>query len=175
MFSKNTRRLAPLAAIAALFLAAAPASADVSRPPWLQQFSFEIPAAESCEEFDLGISGTNGKVTQITFNNGKLFRVGKGVLLTYTNLDTGKTYTVNTAGTAGRYTQNPDGTWTFEATGHTGFVYFSTDVVGPGQLGPQATQYTGRLLLTIDSPETLNVLSVDATSGKTVDICAALS
>jgi hypothetical protein len=49
-------------------------------------------------------------------------------------------------------------------------------VVGPGgELGPQVTQYTGRLVVTIDSPKTQNVLSVNATSGQTVDICAALS
>lgn len=176
MFRKTPHRLALLAAIAALFLAAAPASADVKRPPELQEFNFVVAAKDSCTTFDLGISGTNGKVTQITFKNGKLFNVGKGVLLTYTNLSTGKTYTVNTAGYVSRYTQKRDGTWTLEATGHNGFVYFGTDVADVnGNKGPAATQYTGRVVLTIDSPSTLNVLSVDATSGKTVDICAALS
>lgn len=152
MFNKTPRRLAPLAAIAALFLAAAPASADVSHLPALQEFKeVVIPAEDSCGGFALGLSGTNGKVTQITFNNGELFKVGKGVILTYRNVTSGKTYTVNTAGTVARYTENPDGTWTLQTTGHTGFIYFSTDVVGQDELGPQVTQYTGRLVLTIDS------------------------
>lgn len=169
MFEKTTHRLAPLAAIAALLIAAAPASADVSRPPSLQNFEFPIPAGQGCS-FAIDITGTNGQITQVTLKNGSIFNVGKGVILTYTNVTNGKTYTVNTAGSVNRFIQNPDGTVTLESTGHNGFIFFATDVTGP-----RVTQYTGRIVITVDSLLTQNVLSVDATSGQAVDVCAAIS
>ncbi len=168
MFGKPSRWFAPLAATAAILLAASPAGAAVTRPP--NPPDSVIPAGQGCA-FDLGISGTGGKVTRITFKNGNFFNVGKGVVLTWTNMSNGKTYTVNTAGSVAKFTQNPDGkTWTFSASGHNGFVYFPLD----RPEGAGAYQYTGRLVLTIDSPETVNVLSVDASAGKAVDICARL-
>jgi hypothetical protein len=169
MSGKTTHRFAPLAAIAALLIAAAPASADVSRPPSLQNFDFQFPAGQGCS-FAIDIHGTNGQITEVTLKNGSIFNVGKGVLLTYTNLSNGKAYTVNTSGSVNRFVQNPDGTVTLEATGHNGFVFFPTD-----STGPRVTQYTGRLVVTLDSIVTQNVLSVNATSGQTVDVCAAIS
>ena len=88
-------------------------------------------------------------------------------------MSTGKTYKVNTAGSLSKFTQNPDGkTWTLTATGHNGFVFFPADrpVEGAG-----AYEYNGRLVLTVDSPNDVNVLSVDATAAKAVDVCARLS
>ncbi|MET4093943.1 hypothetical protein [Arthrobacter sp. UYCu712] len=154
-----------------MLFAAPPAGAAVTRPPELSNpEAVVIPADLACG-YDLRLSGANGKITQIKFKNGNFFNVGKGVILTYTNLSNGKTYTVNTAGSVSKYTQNPDGkTWTFSATGHNGFVYFPLD----SPEGGGAYQYTGRLVLTIDSPKTLNVLSVDASAGKVVDVCARL-
>jgi len=167
MLGKPSRWFAPLAATAALLLAASPAGATVTRPP--NPPDFVVPADLACG-FDLGVSGTGGKITRIDFKNGNFFQVGKGVILTYTNLSNGKTYRVNTAGTVARFTQNPDGkTWTFSAAGHFGFIFFPTDAPGAG-----AFQYTGQLKLTIDSPSTVNVLSVDSSGGKAVDICARL-
>ncbi|MCX2748840.1 hypothetical protein OOZ51_13605 [Arthrobacter sp. MI7-26] len=169
MLGKTPRRLAPWAAIAALLLAAAPASADVSRPPSLQNFDFKIPAGQGCS-FAIDIKGTNGQITEVTLKNGSIFNVGKGVLLTYTNLSNGKTYTVNTSGSVNRFIQNANGTVTLEATGHNGFIFFPTDATGP-----RVTQYTGRIVVTLDSLVTQNALSVNATSGQAVDVCAAIS
>jgi hypothetical protein len=172
MFGKSSRSLAPLAAIAAVLFVAPPAGAAVSRPPELSNpQTVVVPAGQACN-FDLQLSGRNGKITQITFKNGNFFNVGKGVILTYTNLSNNKTYTVNTAGSVSRYTQNPDGKWTLSATGHNGIVYFPLD---RPPVGAGAIQYTGRVVLTIDSPKTLNVLSVDASAGKAVDVCALLT
>lgn len=156
-------------AIAGLLLAAAPVLADVSRPPTLQTFEAHFPAGQACS-FALDIKGTNGQITEVTLKNGSIFNVGKGVLLTYTNLSNGKTYIVNTAGSVDRFVQKPDGTVTLEAAGHNGFIFFRTD-----STGPRVTQYTGRLVVTLDSIVTQNVLSVDATSGQAVDVCAAIS
>ncbi|GAA5195383.1 hypothetical protein GCM10023346_25180 [Arthrobacter gyeryongensis] len=168
MFGKTVRRLSPLGAIAALLLVAEPASAAASKPPEIQAFSVSVPAGNGCA-FQLDITGTNGQLTQISFNNGSFFNVGKGVLLTYTNHTTGKSYTVNTAGSVDRFVHNADGTYTAYLSGHNGYVYFSTDATGP-----RAIQYTGRLVVTTDSTLS-NTLSVDFTSGQSVDICAALS
>lgn len=167
MSGKPSRWFMPLAATAAILLAAPSAGAAVSRPPELQAFTF--PGVEGACDFPVTITGTGGKIHLAELKNGSIITAGKGVVLTYTNDLTGKSYTVKTAGSVARYVQNPDGvTATF--TGHAGFVYFSSDEGGPG-----ITQYTGRLVLTLDSLKTFNVESVDATSGQAVDVCAAIS
>ncbi|WP_426979152.1 hypothetical protein ACQCSU_07670 [Pseudarthrobacter sp. O4] len=166
MFGNQSRWFTPLVATAALLLAAAPAGAAVSRPPELQNFTFTT--TEGCG-FPVTVTGTGGKITKVELRNGSIFTVGKGVLLTYTNVGTKKSYTVNTAGSVARYVPNPDGTVTATFTGHNGAVFFASDVGGPA-----ITQYTGRLVLTLDSLATFNVLAVKSTGPK-VDVCAAIS
>lgn len=169
MLGKKSRWLAPLAATAAVLLTASSASAViVTRPETPPPIT--IPAEFSCLTFDLQLSAEGGKITQLEFDNGNLFRVGKGVILTWTNTTSGASYTVNTAGSTGKYTKNANGTYTFRASGHNGFVYFPAD----RPEGAGAYQYTGLLLLTVDSPQTNNVISVDAIAGQSVDICALL-
>jgi len=163
MLGKKTRWIAPLAATAAVLLAASPASAYHTDP------DIVIPAADSCGDFDLGLAATDGNIRVIELSNGNVYQVGTGRILTWSNEENGKTYTVKTSGSVARYVLNPDGTYTLNLTGHNGFVYFSTDAGGPG-----AYQYTGRVVLQVDSPLTNNVSSVDATAGKAVDICARL-
>lgn len=171
MLGKKSRWIAPLAATAAVLLAASSASAaTVTRPP--NPPDAFVPAGLGCD-FNLGLSGTGGKITQITFSNGNYFKVGKGVLLTWTNLDNEKSYTVNTAGSVTKFIKNPDGNWSFTSTGHSGFVYFPADRPGD-QGGAGAYQYIGRLALTIDSPDTVNVLAITATPVNSVDICELL-
>jgi hypothetical protein len=169
MLGKQSRWFAPLAATAALLLVASPASA-VTEP------AVTIPAVDSCGDFDLGLTATGGTIREIQFSNGNLYRVGTGVVLTWSNQglngsgSNGKTYTVKTSGSVARYVKNPGGeTYTLTLTGHNGFIFFSTDTGGPG-----AFQYTGRVVLTVDNPGGNNVISVDASAGKAVDICALL-
>ena len=177
MFGKSIRWLTPVAAAATLILTAPAANAVVSRPPQLQNFSFSLDAeaGEGCS-FDVTVTGTGGKITQIVLPDGRIFTAGKGVLLTYTNVDPadpgfGKTYTVKTAGSVAKYEElSPGGKVTATFTGHNGFVYFGNDVDGAG-----ITQYTGKLVLTLKSFATFKVESIDATAGQTVDVCAALS
>lgn len=168
MFTKTTRRLSPLAAIAALLLVAQPASAAASKPPTLQEFSASFPAGAACS-FPLDITGTNGKITQISFKNGDIFNVGKGVVLTYSNPTNSKTYVVNTAGSVDRFVQNADGTQTVYLSGHNGYVYFNTDATGP-----RVIEYTGRLVVTTDASGQ-NTLSVVSEAGQSVNVCDALS
>ncbi len=162
MLGKKTRWIAPLAATAAVLLAASPAgAADLNK--------IVIPASESCGDFDLGLTSNDGNIRVIELSNGNVYQVGTGRILTWSNEETGETYTVKTSGSVARYVLNPDGTYTLNLTGHNGFVYFSTDAGGPG-----AYQYTGRVALQVDSPLTNNVSAVKATAGKAVDICARL-
>lgn len=166
MLKRRSRWYAPLAATAALLLMASPA---VAAPDNL------IPAADSCGDFDLGLSASGGTIREIKFGNGNLYKVGTGVILTWSNegleggASNGKTYTVNTSGSVSRYVKNPNGTYALTLTGRNGFVFFSTDDTGPG-----AFVYTGRVVLTVDSPVTNNVIKVDASAGKVVDVCALL-
>ena len=179
MFRRSTRWLAPLAATAAVLLTAPAANAVVSRPPQLQNFYFELDAEavpqQGCD-FDVSVTGTGGKITQIILPDGRIFTAGKGVLLTYTNIDPtdpgyGNTYTVKTAGSVAKYQElSPGGEVTATFTGHNGFVYFGNDDEGAG-----ITQYTGKLVLTLESFATFRVDSIDATAGQAVDVCAALS
>ena len=77
---------------------------------------------------------TGGEIKEIHFSNGNLYRVGTGVVLTWSNQglngsgSNGKTYTVKTSGSVARYVKNPGGlSYTLTLTGHNGFVFFSTD------------------------------------------------
>ena len=160
MLGKKTRWYVPLAAAGTLLLAASPA---VAAPDVV------IPASESCSTFDLGLTATGGTIREIEFGNGNLYKIGSGVVLTWSNESNGKTYAVNTSGSVSRYVKNPDGTYSLTLTGHNGFVFFSSDAGGPG-----AYVYTGRVVLTVDNPTANNVLSVDAKAGKAVNVCEVL-
>ena len=166
MLKTHSHWYAPLAATAVVLLMASPA---VAAPDNL------LPAADSCGDFDLGLSASGGTIREVEFGNGNLYKIGTGVILTWSNegspgkASNGKTYTVNTSGSVSRYVKNPDGTYSLTLTGHNGFVFFASDAGGPG-----AYVYTGRVVLTVDSPTANNVLSVDASAGKVVDVCKLL-
>jgi hypothetical protein len=169
MFGKSLRWSVPISIGAAIVLAAPVAGAVVSRPPYLQDFEFDVDAdaknAQGCE-FDVTVTGTGGKITQISLKDGRIFTAGKGVLLTYTNAEDpdAEPYTVDTSGSVAKYVTNPDGNITATYTGHNGFVYFADDYPGQGII-----QYTGRLVLTLTTD--FEVLSVDDTAAQAVDVC----
>lgn len=171
MFGKSIRWFAPIAAVAAIILTAPAVGAAVSRPPEIQNFSFELDAnkGEGCS-FDVTVTGTGGKITQVVLKDGRVFFAGKGVLLTWTNNTNDKSYTVKTAGSVAKYVENPDGSVTATYTGHNGFAYYVGDAGGPG-----ITQYTGRLALTLESFASFIVESIDATSGQSVNVCDEIS
>lgn len=173
MKSRITRALAPAAlAAAALVAPAQPALAD--------DVSFILPAGTGCE-FNLGVSWTGGNLHTKEFldkdgNTVRILTAGKGVLLTYTNYGmkpkkpvAGESITFRTDGTVTEIVVNPDGTQTYTSTGHNGLVLYPSDVPA----GPSATQYTGRIVFTVD-PAT-GVFTLVSTSGPEIDVCAELA
>lgn len=149
----------------ALFATAQPAEADdpIVLDPGL-----------GCPGFSLQLQGTGGNLQTKDFydKNGNKVRTitaGKGVLLTYTNLDNKESITFDTSGSVTKTTYNPNGTYTVRASGHNGLVLFPTDVPA----GPTTTQYIGTIVYTVDP--TTGVFTLVSTSGQAVDVCAALA
>jgi WD40 repeat protein len=157
--------LAPAAVLAAMTLTAAqPASAD----------EFNFPAGQACQDFGLRLERTGGNLQTVTFTdkngNDVTLVAGKGFLLTYTNLNSGKSVTIRTDGSVSSTRISPDKkTFIVTATGHNGLILFPEDVPA----GPTTTQYIGRIVYTIDA-ET-GVFTLLRTSGSARDICAELA
>jgi hypothetical protein len=122
--------------------------------------------------FPLRIGATDAMVRVVTFEdeNGEPVRtinVRTGVVLTYTNLTTGEIISFKTSGSV-ESTVTGDEVNTVTATGHNGLILFPTD----SPAGPTATQYTGKIVYTVDKTGNFTLVSA---SGKSTDICAALS
>ena len=102
--------------------------------------------------------------------NGNLIRTlsaGKGWDMLFINMLTGTTFPIKGNGSVSHILYNPDGTYTYIATGHNVIIFFPTDVGGPF-----TKQYIGRMVFTVDA---FGVSTVKELNGKQVDICAALS
>lgn len=177
MNARTRRRLGPGALLAALMLTAIqPANAASENSGVIHDKDytngFTSVAGESCA-FPLKAVGTNGIIhtKEWVDSDGNLSRVffaGKGVNLTYTNLDTGKSVTIKTAGSVINTTVNADGTATLELMGHNGLSLFPSDVPA----GPSTKLHIGRVVFTVDVTGVFTVLSV---SGSERDICAELA
>jgi WD40 repeat protein len=166
MNTKTTRRFATAALVAAFTLPAT--------PPAFAADPIVLPAGVACSDFILSLVGVGGEplVREFKDKNGNVVRtisVGKGVVLTYTNIDTGKSVSIKTSGSVTSTVNNPDGTQTVTATGHNGLILFPTDIPA----GPTTTQYVGRIVYNVD-PVT-GVFTLVSTSGQRRDICAELS
>jgi len=94
---------------------------------------------------------------------------GKGFNLTFTNLSTGKSLTLDSNGSVQIKKDNGDGTQTVTNLGHNVIILFPTDVPA----GPSTTLYVGSVVYTVDRAS--GVFTVKTHSGTTTDICAALS
>jgi hypothetical protein len=135
-------------------------------------FSDEIAAGLACN-FDLLIEGFGGNrhLKAFTDANGNVVRTltaGTGSALRFTNLTTGETFSTKSNGAVVHTRFNSDGSVTVTDTGHNVLILFPTDVPA----GPSTTLIVGRVVFTIDNNGVFTVLDV---SGRTVDICAALS
>jgi hypothetical protein len=135
--------------------------------------AIDLPAGLACADFGLRIEIT-GSGTQVykefLDKNGNLIRTlsaGKGWDMLFINASTGTTFPIKGNGSVSHILYNPDGTYTYVATGHNVIIFFPTDVDGPF-----TKQYIGRMVFTVDA---LGVSTVKELSGKQVDICAALS
>jgi hypothetical protein len=167
------RTLVPAALAAAALVGPAQPAMALDNPTFL-------PAGLGCPGFNLQFSwtGTITHTKEFFDKNGKMVRLlqaGKGVLLTYTNYGSdpdnpvaGKSITIRTDGSVTEYVYNTDGTQTVTATGHNGLILFPNDVPA----GPTTTHYTGRVVYTIGTD---GVFTLVSTTGKQIDVCAALS
>jgi hypothetical protein len=166
------RTLAPAALAAAALVA--PAAPAVAEGPLI------LPVDTGCPGFNLGFSQSGGILHTKEFVDaeGNVVRVitaGKGTINTYTNYGTnpddpvaGKSVSIRTDGSVAQTVTNPDGTLTVTATGHNGLILFPSDVPA----GPATTQYIGKIVYNID-PAT-GVFTLVSTSGRAIDVCAAL-
>jgi hypothetical protein len=141
---------------------------DTSPP----SFTIELEAGVACN-FDLLIEGSGGKrhLKEFRDANGNLVRsleAGTGSALSFTNVATGETFSTKSNGSVAHIKYNSDGSFTETDTGHTVLILFPTDVPA----GPSTTLIVGRVVFTVDTNEVFTVLDV---SGRTIDICAALS
>ena len=174
MASKTARLLAPAIMFAAF-------TAGAAQPAYAQEDPFILPTGLACPNFNLGLGSTGGNLhtREFTDRSGNVVRTitaGKGVVLTYTNYGpdpeapvAGKSVTINTAGSVNNTVVNPDGTHTVTATGHNGLIMFPSDVPA----GPTTTQYTGRIVYTVDTAT--GVFTLVSAAGQERDICAELA
>lgn len=158
-----TRRLAPASLLAAMALI-------VTQPA----FAVVVPEGLACPGFALDVEASEGKVRVITFKDkegrpARVLTVATGVVITYTNLETGESISFKTSGSVNS-TVTEGNTQTVTATGHNGLILFPTDVPA----GPTSTQYSGgRIVYTINT-ET-GVFTLVSASGNATDVCAALA
>lgn len=167
--SRKARHLAPCVAALALFpLAVAPAaSAAADLGP------IDLQAGIACASFDLRVDGTGDMVMMKEFadENGNVVRLlstGKGLDLTFTNLNSGESIAFPSNGSVEQTTINADGSTTVRATGHNIVILFQTDEPA----GPTTTLYAGQLLYTVDGNGDFHV---QQSTGQTTDICALLA
>jgi hypothetical protein len=168
---RKATRLAPWAAALAVALALAvgtPVPVSAAEP----DFSIDLPAGVACA-FDLGVEGTGDKriMREFTDRNGNVVRLlsaGKGFTLTFTNVDTDESLTLQSNGSVERTTVNSDGTRTVVSTGHNVLILFPTDIPA----GPSTTLYVGQIVYTVD---TSGVFTLQSTSGRITDLCALLA
>lgn len=165
MHTKTMRRFAAAGLL--------PAFALPATPPALAAETIVLPAGVACSGFDISLTGQGGDplVKEFKDKNGNVVRtisVGKGVVLTYTNLNNEKSVSIKTSGSVTSTVNNPDGTQTVTATGHNGLILFPSDIPP----GPTTTQYIGRIIYNVD-PAT-GVFTLVSTSGQERDICAEL-
>lgn len=137
---------------------------------------FTLPAGLACADFDLTIEITPSDhyvIKQWTDEYGnpvRMLTAGRGSDLLFINEDTGATFSLKGNGSVSHTTFNSDGSSIVSATGHNVLILFPSDL--PPGVGPSTKQYVGRVVYTVASDETWTLQKV---SGRTTDICAALS
>lgn len=138
-------------------------------------WTLDFPAGYACADFDLRIDGSNNPhqvYKEFHDKNGNVVRrltAGKGAGLTFKNLSTDATLALKSNGAVDNVSVASDGTETHVSTGHNVLILFPTDIPA----GPSTTLYVGRVIFTVDASQTTWTLL--GSSGKSVDICAALS
>lgn len=171
------RRFTPATLLAAAILAvptAATAVPPTVNPP-LEDFVFEVPEGQGCAEFPLGIEATGSQSPIRTFydRSGEVSRVliaGQGYALTFSNPENDKELVLKPTGFSRTTVTREDGRQDVVDRGAFAIILFPTDTPA----GPAATLYQGRAVYTL-SADGSNMLESLTASGRTTDICAALS
>jgi hypothetical protein len=132
-----------------------------------------FPAGLACDfELAVDLAGGDQRVER-TFvdangNPVRMLSAGVGFQLTFTNLSSDATTALPANGAVMNTVFNADGSQTVTLTGHNVLFLFPTDVPA----GPSTTLYVGRVVFTVDAE---GVFTLQSTSGRATDICAALS
>lgn len=161
---------APILALAAVFGSGSPA---VSADP-VPDATLVFPAGRACQfELQVDVFGANQVYREFTDRNGNVVRTlsaGKGSALTFTNLETGATFSSDPNGAVQHTIFDPDdpGSYTQTVTGHNVIILFPTD----SPAGPSTTLYVGRVTYTVD-PD--GVFTMGEGNGRKTDLCDALS
>ncbi len=134
----------------------------------------EFAPGEACPSFTLRIeiTGTPNATRDFTDHSGNLVKqitAGKGVDLLFINTETGASVSLKANGSVNKTTFNPDGSQTVATTGHNVLILFPSDIPA----GPTTTLYVGRVVFTV-AAETA-IFTLLSTSGRSTDICAALT
>lgn len=136
--------------------------------------TIDLPQGLACPNFDLRveITGNPSRVSKEFHDRaGKVVRTltaGKGDALTLINLLTGSSISLRPNGAVQNTKFNSDGTQTVSSMGHNVLILFPGDVPA----GPTTTLYVGRFVYTVD---TSGVFILQSSSGRSSDLCAALS
>jgi hypothetical protein len=137
-------------------------------------YDLSFAAGVACD-FELGIDVDElgpGMVWREWYDaDGNLMRTlqaGTGAALTFTNADTGASFSTPWNGSVIDTRFDDDGSQIVSMKGHTILIMFPTDVPA----GPSTTLYIGRVVFTVDA---LGVTTIRSTAGRQIDICGALS
>ena len=169
MSKQRTRRGATLAVLAAAALLV-----GLTVPAAASDFQFDLPAGLACPSFDLRVAGVvvgpqnSHEFTDDDDNVVWALSAGRGNDLEFTNLSSGASLSLEATGSVNRTVFNPDGSQTVTVTGMTVLIMFPTDMPA----GPSTTLHVGRVVYGVDSSGTFTIRS---TSGRAIDICAALT
>jgi hypothetical protein len=163
MWRSFNKRIAVVASMAALGASAEAAAAE---------HDVVFPAGVACEfELALDIASDHRRVER-TFEDAdgnpvRMLSAGVGSQLTFTNTSNDATLALPATGAVTRTVFNADGSQTVMSIGHNVLILFPEDVPA----GPSTTLYVGRVVFTIGAD---GVFTLKSTSGRAVDICAAL-
>lgn len=142
-------------------------STTIASPPTVTRTAIDTQFVDQSCGFAVTVHAT-GYIIDITWvlPNGSTRNIELGPQLRWilTNLETGKTITVNVAG-PGQFTFNPDGSLTLVGTGTWGWIF------NPDTLEPGLFRTAGRFVFSIDSAGNL---TIDRDGGHLDDLCAQL-
>jgi hypothetical protein len=164
MMNLRAVRLSTILALAVTVAASLGASAAAGGRPTIVRTPVEDTFVDSIDcafPVEVYIKGTDTTITSVVQGDVREFHSFGGGHATLTNLDTGKSITINIAGPV-RFTFGKDGSFTAVGTGTALFLFEDT---------PGIQWFRGRFTFSIDAEGN----ETSTTTGSFVDMCAALA